>query len=318
MYWIGRYVERAENTARVLEVTLQLLGDFEGYVDGREAEFWRGILRAAGCLEAYTERYGEAYESDRLLTFLAFDGNNVNSIANAVGLARENTRAIRDQVSHEMFACINALYHDVQGGAAAAQDAFRAGEVLPYAFFEQVKLRSHQFIGLLESSYFHEEGYRFIQTGKYIERADQTARMLDFKALMDQSGTIVAGGAVDTAGWVAVLRSCSALDSYHGLQAADLGAASVVEFLFLSPYFPRSVRFCLQEMDRHLRGVRGTERGEFGNEAERLSGQLCSELQYQTVEGLLGGEEGLHGAVEALQTRLDSLNAAIAGTYFQC
>ncbi len=149
--------------------------------------------------------------------------------------------------------------------------------------------------------------------GRYLERADQTSRILDIKYHMLLPDPADVGGAVDVAQWMAVLRSCSAFDAYHHCYVDEVLPWKVAEFLLLSPTFPRPVRFCLGALDYHLRSISATAEGRFTNPAEQLSGRLRAEILYTTIAEIY--REGLHEYIDRLQCRLIQLNDAILAAY---
>ena len=201
LYWMSRYIERAENIARLLEVNLQFILDFQGYDDAHLKEHWGSILASSGDDELFEKHY-ETADSRSVTEFFAFDLRNPNSILACVFAARENARMIRDQISIEMWETINELYLFLK--ARSTTDVWVAG---PYEFFQDIKRNSHLFQGLTDSTYSRSEGWEFIQFGKFVERANKTARILDVKYHILLPNATDVGGALDTAQWQAVLRS---------------------------------------------------------------------------------------------------------------
>jgi uncharacterized alpha-E superfamily protein len=307
LYWMSRYIERAENTARLLDVNLQLLIDFEGYVEGDERNFWEAIVWSTGDQELFRKSY-EITNSETVTDFAIFSRDNPNSVLSCIFQARENARMIRDQITHEMWECINELYHFVL--EQTAKEIWR-GDV--YSFFEEIKGFSERFQGLTDATYVRDDGYKFMQVGKFLERADQTSRILDLKYFMLLPEGQDVGGSVDIAGWVAVLRSCSAFDAYHQRYTGEVEMSKVAEFLLLERAFPRSLRFCLREVDTHLRALTGTPDGLFTNDPEKLSGRLRSEVIYTATAEIF--EEGLHEYIDRIQLRLIDIANAIYGEY---
>jgi len=308
LYWMSRYIERAENTARLLDVNLQLLADFEGYVDGDESDFWSAIVYSTGEEQRFLRQYGH-FTAETVIDFLTNNADNPASLASSINLARENARMIRDQISHEMWECINTLYHYHRNNSPDA-----ASESLPYSFFDRIKQLSYQFLGLTEAIYFHEEGYRFIQLGRFLERTDQTTRMIDLKHFLPIPDNQEAGGTVDVAGWVAVLRSCSAVDAFQTAYLGDVGERNVADFLILSPTFPRSIRFCLRSLDYSVRAISGSSQGTYSNSAEKAIGRLANDIVYTTVDDIL--KRGLHDYVDQIQLEVINVHNLIFETYF--
>jgi len=307
LYWLGRYFERAENAARLLDVNLQLLLDFEKLDDQTLKEHWLPILRSAGD-EALFFQLFPSPDSQSVTEFLTFSPANPNSILSCFFAARENARMIRDQVSLEMWETINDLFLFLKSADARTVWENSAGE-----FYARIRHTAHLFQGLVESSFSRDEGYDFIQLGRYIERADKTIRILDLKYhILLPAGTEV-GGAVDAAQWRAVLRSASALEAYRRFYVSEILPWKVAEFLLFSESFPRSVRHCIGQMDFYLRRISGTPVGQHRNEAERLCGRLHSELSYTSVEEVF--KKGLHEFLTGILPVLDEVSSIIYDTF---
>lgn len=307
MYWIGRYIERAENISRLLDVMLQLVLDYEPLGEAQFTATWEPIVQAAGDQEQFFKLYPVADEAS-VSAFLTMDRRNANSIVSCVNAARENARMIRDQISGEMWEMINDLYLDLK-----KQDVESLGHSELAHFLARVRTGSHLFQGLTEATFFHEEGYRFLNVGKYLERADQTSRMLDIKYHIIMPEGQEVGGALDASQWIAVLRACSAFESYHRIYVADVLPWKVAEFLLLAPTFPRSLHFCLRTAGYHLRAISETAEGHFTNEAEKLLGRLSAEITYCDIGDIF--REGLHEFIDRVQKRLLKLNKAVFETY---
>ncbi len=309
LYWMSRYIERAENTARLLDVNLQLMLDFEGMDDAALTTHWQPIIACSGQLELFKSLYSSS-DSHSVQEFMTFNRENPNSILSCINTARENARMVRDQISGEMWEVINGTYHRLRNWDT--QSVLDSGA---YEFYEDLKNDALLFQGLTDSTFTHDQGYKFIQIGKYLERADQTSRIIDIKYHMLLPDPDDVGGAVDLAQWMAVLRSCSAFEAYHHRYVDEVQPWYVAEFLTLSPTFPRSIRFCVSTLDYHLRSISSTAGGQFTNSAEQQSGRMRSELIYTTIDEIF--TEGLHEYLDRLQLRLIDLNSAIFETYVQ-
>lgn len=301
LYWMSRYIERAENFARLLDVNLQLLLDFQGFTDTTIKEHWGSILLSSGDEEQFAKHYATA-DSRNVTEFFAFDLRNPNSIRSSVNAARENARMIRDQISAEMWETINELYlHLGTHNTDAIWAAGGAGE-----FFNSVKRSAHLFQGLTASTYSRNEGWEFIEFGKYIERADKTTRILDVKYHILLPSASDVGGAVDTAQWQAVLRSASALEAYRRFYVSEILPWKVAEFLIFSDSFPRSLHFCVAQVDDFLRRILGDTGPRPRTEAGRASRRLLADLQSLTIADVLQ-EHGLHEFLEEVQKTLDTI-----------
>jgi uncharacterized alpha-E superfamily protein len=309
LYWMSRYIERAENNARILDVNLQLMLDFESQSEEAVRQHWAPIINSLEEHELFHSFYKVA-DGDSVVDFVTFEKKNPNSIYSCLSRARENARSVREQISSEMWEQINRLYLFI--GSDEAKELFRYSA---YQFYKRILEGSFQFIGLTDATMTHGEGWDFCQIGKYIERTDRTSRILDVKYhILLPSGERV-GGTVDTVQWMAVLRSCSALEAYSKLYVGQITPGKVAEFLILNDMFPRSLRFCVHQFDAALHRISGVPGDRYGNEAERLTGQLCSDLDYSTIGEIF--QQGLHQYLDRLQLRLTYISDALHESYCQ-
>ena len=310
LYWMSRYIERAENTARLVDVNLQLLLDFRAG-DEEPADYWLPIVDSTGERERFAALH-PAPEGRSAVEFLVFDPRNPNSLVESVALARENARTVRDQLPAELWEEVNRLYLFLQSADARARF-----ESSPADFFEKVKNASLLLTGIGHATVMHGEGWQFVEVGRYLERGDQTTRILDvLHSAFPARGTPASWSEKDSIEWAAVLRSCSAWDAYKSLFGATVEPTRVVGFLLLSEEFPRSVRFCAEEVDAALRRISGVAHGRFANAAEQLSGRFLAELRFATVEDLLA-EHGLHAYLDRVQLRLGAIAEAVAEAYVE-
>lgn len=308
LFWMSRYIERAENTARIVDVNLQLLLDFRNLDDRRLAEHWVPIVQSTGDEELFFKLYSAA-NGQTVTEFLVFRQENPNSIASAVSEARENARMVRDQVTVEMWEEINRLYLFFR--SPQARDMWSSA---PDEFCNEVKRSSLYIQGLVHGTVMRNEGRYFMEAGRYIERADKTTRILDVRyQTLPARGLPGPITETDALEWVAVLRSCSALDAYRQTYGADVHPAKIGELLVLSDEFPRSVRNCVARFDSALRSIAGTPSHRFTNTAEKLSGRLLAELQFSTVEDIFA--PGLHEHLDQLQIKLNAMGDALFEAY---
>ena len=306
-YWMGRYIERAENNARLLDVNVQMLLDFESRGVETERQFWGPILSTLEDTELFDELHGE-FTASALLGYVTFEPRNPNSISSCINYARENARAVRDQISSEMWEQINALWLYFRDTSAGRD--FRATS---HEFFDKVTYASQLIQGVTDATMTHSEAWRFVQAGKFIERADSTTRILDLKYhILLPSGEQV-GGNVDISQWMSVLRSCSGMEAYLKIRQGDVTPWGVASFLVCHAEFPRSIRFCVDRLDEVLHLISATEEGRFRNEPERLSGLLRSQLDYATIDSVF--RHGLHEYLDRVQEQLIRLDLAFHDTY---
>jgi uncharacterized alpha-E superfamily protein len=309
LYWMSRYVERAENTARLVDVNLQLLLDARALDDASIAAHWLPIVESTGDAERFLAMHPEA-TARSVVEFLVFEPANPNSIVAAVSQARENARTVRDQLTAELWEELNRLYLFLHSDEARPRFA-----ASPAEFFGVVKNDSLLLTGIGHATVMHGEGWQFVEAGRYIERADQTTRILDvLHAAFPERGLPQGLGERHAGEWTAVLRSSSAWDAYKSVYGANVDPLRVVGFLLLHEEFPRSVRFCAEELDAALRRISGVAAGRFANAAEQRSGRFLAELRFATVEDLLEAR-GLHGCLDWIQRRLGEIGAALYDTY---
>jgi uncharacterized alpha-E superfamily protein len=308
LYWMSRYIERAENIARIVDVNLQLLLDLRNLDDERLAEHWMPIVQSTGDETAFSKLHPKA-TGHSVTEFLVFQQANPNSIISSVCQARENARMVRDQITVEFWEELNRIYLFVRG-----PEARKIWRQSPSEFFQQIKAASLLLVGIGDATILHNEGWWFAQAGKYIERADKTSRILDvrYASLPAQGapGSISQGEAL---GWAAVLRSCSAWDAYKSIRGAEIHPIYVADFLLFNADFPRSARFCIAELNYALRRISGVQPGRFSNDAEKLCGRLEAGLQFSTVDEIF--EQGLHLYLDQFQDKLNEVGNALFDAY---
>jgi uncharacterized alpha-E superfamily protein len=290
LYWIGRYVERADDTARILNVSVhQLLEDAS--VDHAS----RQLLAVLGIA---TEGNDEL-DVWKLTELVAYAKDNAASIVGSINSARENTRGAREVVSTELWECLNATWNAVPDRQRYAR---RAG---PHAFLSFVEERAAMFAGLADSTMSRDDGWLFMVLGRSVERADMVVRLL-LSRVEDKASS---------PGWITVLRSAGAQDTYLRTYRGSLDAGRVVQFLLRDNLFPRSVfhalrkaEQCLDELDPSV-NTRGTEK----SEALRLLGRTRSELEFLRPSDLL---DDLPRRLGTLQTTIRDIGAAVSVQYF--
>lgn len=307
LYWLARYIERAENNARILDVNLQVTLDDDSSGEDGDKVGWEPILATLEDQKLFHSLYAVT-NAETVCEFVTFAKENPNSIRSCVAGARENARTVREYISSEMWERINSLYLWLL--SAEARQSFAASAI---DFFRQVVDYSHQFQGTTDTTLTHGEGWNFLQIGKFIERADSTSRLLDLKYHILLPYGEKVGGNVDTVQWQSVLKSCSAFEAYRKLHTGPVAPWSVAEFILLHDSFPRSVRYCAEELDAAFHRISGTDRAHFANEAERLTGKLCSDLNYATIGDVF--KIGLHQYLDGIQFRLIEISSAMLKEY---
>ncbi|HEX5270147.1 MAG TPA: alpha-E domain-containing protein [Gemmataceae bacterium] len=301
-YWMSRYLERAENTARVLDVNQTLLLDLDVPVE----HSWRPVLIISGVYDMPGEPEAEAVQQ-----YMTWEPANLSSIAASLAAARENGRVIREVISADMWERMNYYHLWMQGGTARAlYDANRS------EFYAQIRRINQLVHGIADATMAHGEAWEFFRLGKYLERASQTARILDVKYHILLPTPAQVGTPVDQAHWVAILTSCSGYEPFHKQArpvASDLGAA-VADFLIFEPQFPRSVVCCLAECEEAVHAISGRPSAECGNEAERLLDELTGWLRGTSIGEVIAA--GLHESLTRVVNSVHDIGGAIHRTYF--
>jgi uncharacterized alpha-E superfamily protein len=303
LFWLSRYTERAENNARMVDVNLQTALDLQTVENN--PQIWESIIFTLEDTELFKKLY-PAFTGDAVVDFVTFERKNPNSIYSCLASARENARTVREQISVEMWEQINRLYLFFLSG-----EAKQMYQTSSYEFFKWILEGSQLFQGVTDATMSHDEGWEFIRLGTFLERADRTSRILDIKYhILLPSGEQV-GGNIDTIQWMAVLKSCSALEPYRKHYRGQVVPWKVAEFLVKNLTFPRSIVFCVDSLDYSLHKITGVDRADFQYkvEAERLSGKLLADLRYITTEEIF--DFGLHEYLDKTQLRLIEINNAI-------
>ena len=301
IYWMSRYVERAENVARFIEVNLNLMLD----LPVGSAQQWKPLVDTTGDAAEFAKRYGAATQQN-VIQFLTFDEKNTNSICSCLRAARENARSVREIISSEMWEQVNQFYLMVNSAAAGNRSD-------PQDLLASVKMAGQLFTGVTDATMTHNESWEFCRLGRMLERADKTSRILDVKYFLLLPTAADVGTTSDDIQWAAVLRSASAFEMYrkaHGRIAPE----RVVEFLLLDKAFPRAIQYCLIRARESVHAISGTPEGVFRHPVERLLGELCSELAYARIEAIITA--GLHEHLDRLQTRMNQVGSGISETFF--
>ncbi|MCV7281272.1 alpha-E domain-containing protein [Mycolicibacterium flavescens] len=292
LYWIGRYVERADDTARILDVTVhQLLEDSS--VDPDQAS--RTLLRVLG-MEPPDDQPLDVWS---LTDIVAFSRGTQGSIVDAISAARENARGAREVTSTEIWECLNTTYN------ALAERERAAKRLGPHEFLSFVEGRAAMFAGLADSTLSRDDGYRFMVLGRAIERVDMTVRLLLSRV----------GDSASSPAWVTLLRSAGAHDTYLRTYRGVLDAGRVVEFMLLDRLFPRSIFFSLRLAEHSLDELMNRPHSRLGAtaEAQRLLGRARSELEFLRPGVLL---ESLEQRLANLQKTCADVGEALALQYF--
>lgn len=300
LYWMSRYLERAEHTARLLDVNLhQMLDQKQASGDQR----WDRVLaslRAPGPSNGSRDAY-------TMTRYLTFDLVCHESISACIGLARENARQVREKISSEMWEQLNRLYLQIR-----STNINQVWGSNLHEFFRSVKEGAHLFQGITDATLSHGEGWQFIQVGRYIERVSATASLLDvyFSAYLttQQDG----GSPVSYMEWVSLLKSCTAFEAYCKVYTAEMKPEAIAEFLLLNNEFPRSIRFCTDSVQASLQAIAQTNGARHVGRIERLAGRLRAALDYGQVDEIM---RDMHPYLEQIRQQCGEIHAEIYQVY---
>lgn len=306
LYWLGRYVERAENYARFIDVNFNLSLDLPPEMD----EQWQPLITATGDHPAYAERY-DGYDREDAIFFLAFDEENPNSIYSSVSKARENARIVRENLTRETWEKLNEVYLTMKEGLK--KEVWKQEN--PSEFIRNIKYAIQLLYGIADNSVARTEGWHWVNLGQFLERADKTSRVLDVKYHYLLPSPDDVGSPLDDLHWVALLKSVSGYNTYRRFYG-NISPTGVVDFLVLDSKFPRSIYFCLTEAENCLRHISGNSGGKgFSNQAEKVMGELRSQLEYDDISDVV--QHGLHEYLDNLQIKLNEISNAIYDCFFR-
>ena len=301
IYWMSRYLERAENVARIVSVNMHLMLDM-GLAPG--AAQWKPLVTTSGDDADFTKRYRD-YTEANVLYFLTFDDKNPNSIISCINNARENARTVRDVISSEMWEQLNALYHLVQKHSRKRQ-----GENLE-EFYVQIRAGSNLFGGISENTMSHGEGWHFARLGRMLERADKTARILDVKYFLLLPKGEYVDSPYDAVEWGAVLKSASAFEMYRK-HFNHINYKDVADFLIFDPVFPRSMLFCVATAAESLKAI-----------TTELDVKVAAQIEMKKLQKILSAtaiqtvlSNGLHEFIDIFQFNLNVVDHAIYSSFF--
>jgi uncharacterized alpha-E superfamily protein len=296
LYWMSRYLERAEHTSRLLEVNINLMLEHSGVAPAVRWSRVGSSLGMTGLAELDT------HESVQTMTS---DLNERSSIVSCIVAARDNARQVREQISSEMWEQLNRLYHHVR--RVGIEDIWDAE---PMELLRQVRDGAHLFQGITDSTMNHGDGWQFIQVGRYIERALSLATLLDvhFAQVPDDEGR------QDThIEWLGLLKSATAFEGYCKVYTADLTPDRIAEFLMLSEEFPHSIRFAVDQLRTALNSIAEASTSRKTDRLARLSGRLVAALSYSQIEEIMSG--GLHTYLESVRRQCAQIHTAVNQVY---
>jgi uncharacterized alpha-E superfamily protein len=306
MFWMARYVERAEHVARLLRVHLMLLTDVGDLTPDLEHQMWLTILST---MRLPPEIEGDGPISARIVRHMTFGQDNPSSILSCIAKARENARAIRESISSEMWECLNTIYWNIE-----SPDAMSRFEESPDAFFYNIANGSMLFQGLTDQTMAHDQRWHFTQIAKYLERIDVTSRVIAtrFDVLSKMGAQL--DQPIRNIHLMGVLRSCCSLEAYRRQHMAELDATAIATFLILQRDFPRSLQFCVEQLHAAIAGVRISNGQYTPSPPERIIGRLEAHLEYASVEEIFA--EGLTSYLQKIERVANEGSVALQTSYF--
>lgn len=307
IYWMNRYIERAENYARFMSVNLNLSLE----VPGLFADQWSPILNTTGDMDNYFLCYNEATE-DNIIDFMTFDLRNSNSIFSSLDFARENARTIREILPKELWEHLNSFYLELKQLAKKENRSVDNAQ----QFYENIKQGCQLFNGMMDSTYSRNEGYYFANLGKFIERADKTSRFLDVNYFQfNDSPEKNIATPQELLIWSAVLKSSSALNMYRQ-KYKSLKPLYIIELLIKDRDFPRSIYSCIKKAEYSLYRISGVRPQDgYSNSAEKAITKLKHELEFSELKDILKSD--FHTFLDKFQIKNNQIDAEIFKTYFE-
>ncbi|MEI8388941.1 MAG: alpha-E domain-containing protein [bacterium] len=303
IYWMNRYIERAENIARIIDANLHF------FLDSKipDAEQWEPLICITGDQNYFFEKYGKVTR-ENVIYFLTFDKEYDNSIISCLRCARENAKSIREIISLEMWEQINKFY-------IMLSELSESEITLDFLheFFEKVKNNCHLFNGISDSTMSRNEGWHFARLGKMLERADKTSRIIDIKYFHILPSVKFVGSTYDILQWSAILKSASGLEMFkkkYKLIKPD----KIIEFLITDDEFPRSIKYCISKANESIHSISGTTNNSFSNKPEQSLGMLNAELLYADIDNII--EIGFHEFLDSFQKKLLNIGTDIYSKYF--
>ena len=306
LYWMARYLERAEHTTRLVDVNLNLMLDESSTSSDHR---WVRVLHALGRPKR-VKWDGNPYELARTL---AIDAGHKSSVLSCIVAARENARHVREQISTEQWHRLNSLYLDVTRPEVKAMMQPEAASEAPSAFLQHVMEAVHQFQGVTDSTMTHGEGWHFIQVGRYLERATSIAMLLDAyhaDVWAKRDRALIGNEYLE---WMGLLRSATAFEAYCKVYTADLTPERILEFLLLNAEFPHSVRFSVEGMQSALRAIQERSGGARAEALTRLAGRMQATLAYVSVDEIL--DRGVIPYLQSVQGECSQLHRLLYSIY---
>ena len=303
LYWIARYMERAETMARLLEVGARI-SLLPSAGDGFQSE-WESLLQASGTAEGFAKKYGDPVQRN-IESYMFFDRDNPSSIATCIGMARENARIVRGALTTLVWDALNTAFQELRALERKPRSELDLSILTEWTMRHSALLR-----GAIDGTQLRKDGWDFLNLGYYIERADNTARLLDVKYYVLLPSIEFVGSGLDNYQWTTLLRAMSAHRAFHWAYGGEVTSRKIAHFLILNSQSPRSLLTSVQGVNMHLeRLARGYARS---NAATAQGRNLLAQLAEMTVEDVL--EEGLHEFLTRFIREVATMAAAVHSAY---
>lgn len=310
VYWMARQLERAENTARIVDVNAQLVLDLQSRQAADDPKSWEPLVYVTGDDEKFFELYGETVTERAVTEFMLFDRRNPSSLISCIALARENARCIRDQLSSEVWETLNTFYLKLK-----SDDYTRYAQLGSAEYLNRVKTQIQLFYGVAASMIPRTDLWWFFLLGRFLERADNTSRILDVKYYMLLPDLHAVGSALDMVQWASVLRSCSAFEAFRRSRRGQLNLERVVDYLVRDDVFPRSILFSVTEAEQALSQITAGAVHLEDTVPARLIRELRAELEMIDVPAVI--TDGLHEFLDDIQMKIVDIHNAIQVTFVE-
>lgn len=310
VYWTARLLERAENTARIVDVNAQLVLDLQSRQEIDDPRAWEPLVFVSGGDEQFHKLHGETATERNVIEFMLFDRRNPGSVLSCIAAARENARCIRDQLSSEVWESINTFYLRLKD-----DDFSRYAQIGSTEYLADIKAQIHLFYGVAESMIPRTDGWWFFELGRHLERADNTSRILDIKYYMILPSLQAVGSALDMVQWASVLRSCSAFEAFRRSRRGQLNLPRVVDYLVRDEFFPRSILSALSEAEQALVRISQSMSGPAVTLANQIMRDLRQDIENTDIKTTIAS--GLHEYLDLFQTRVGTLHDAIQAAFVE-
>lgn len=305
IYWINRYIERAENYARFVSVNLNLTLDAPGIM----TEQWEPLLIATADNYGFFE-YHSIADRDTVIDYMTFDKRNPNSVYSCLANARENARTIRESITKEMWEHINMFYLKISETRTTKNWELEQLQ----SFFDEIRDGCQLFFGIVDSTVTRNEGFHFGRMGRFLERADKTSRFLDVRYFTLLPTNEAIGSPQELLIWTSVLKSVSAFNMYRQ-EHRVINPEQIVEFLVLDKSFPRSIFYCIRQAELSLYEISGVKMNDgYSNLAEKELTRLRYEIEFTEVGDIF--KKALHPYLDEFQIKANGVAKAIFKTYF--